>query len=74
MIFQVLLSEILKESDCKLLMQSLKDQKGLTDLTRQLLVDHIVKYFIENNRSLTVAMCKSLSQQIIKHFPEELTN
>lgn len=70
--FQILLSEILINTNNKLLVENIKDKRCLTDATRKLLVDSIVQYFIEKKKSMTVAMCKSIADQICKTFPDEI--
>lgn len=68
---QILLSDILKNND--LLMRNLEPEKNcLNDATRQLLVDAIIKHFIETKQTMTVAICKSMAEQICKNFTDEV--
>lgn len=46
--------------------------KELPEAQRQILVDKIVDYFIQNDKKISVSLARTISNQILCLFPDEL--
>ncbi|CAH0562788.1 unnamed protein product [Brassicogethes aeneus] len=63
---------LLKSNEGKILL-GISNQKGnLNDGQRQILVDRVVDFFIQENKTLNVPMGENLSNQILQLFPSEI--
>lgn len=69
-----MLSDILKNtSEGRLIASSSSSTNNkLTETSRDLLVDGIATYCLEKKMPLTVAMCKLITEQICKQYPDEI--